>query len=86
MIVQPDAGTLRPGGSDYFAFNDTNSENMAKYASDNGIIIYPIYYGWGNSQDQKPFPRVLPTRPVASTSWPKALRSLKRRSTIFSCS
>jgi len=59
MIVSPDSNTIAPGTNDYYAFGDCSSENMAEWARQNGIIIYPVYYAWSNSQDQEEVPKKL---------------------------
>ncbi len=59
MTCDPDDKNLPAGGSDYFAFDDNNSENMARYASDNGILIFPIYYSSSSSTAEEDVPRNL---------------------------
>jgi hypothetical protein len=59
LAVAPDSNTIAAGTKDYYAFGDCGSENMAEWARQNGIIIYPVYYAWGNSQAQENVPRRL---------------------------
>ncbi|RXE55743.1 hypothetical protein ABH15_05790 [Methanoculleus taiwanensis] len=59
MTCDPDDKNLSSGEGDYYAFGNGSSENMARYASDNGIMIYPIYYSGSSSTSEEDVPREL---------------------------
>ncbi|MBT8508392.1 hypothetical protein AZH53_08245 [Methanomicrobiaceae archaeon CYW5] len=61
MTVAPDSNTLPKGGSDYYPFAGLSAEqqNMARYAADNGIKIYAIYYPTGASVSDEAVPQRL---------------------------
>jgi hypothetical protein len=61
MTVEPDSNTLPKGGSEYYPFSGLSPEqqNMARYAADNGIKIYAIYYPTGSSASDEEVPQRL---------------------------
>jgi len=51
LTGDPTANTISKGTLNYYQFNDGNSENMSRFASNNDVKIYVIYYSQSKTND-----------------------------------